>query len=424
MKKLNLKNSIKIHREKLSNGLDVVLVPINKTPVVCVNMAYRVGSKDERFDRTGMAHLFEHLMFEGTSKNPKGEFDKLCSLAGGTNNAYTSFDLTNYYTSLPANQLELGLWLEADRLKNFQITQEALQNQQNVVIEEINQTVEDQPYGLWRDLMSENAYSPESSYSWEVYGSKEHVAKVSLEDAEEFRKMYYQPDNACLLLVGEFDVNIAKELINKYFSIIKNPHRKIQRNIYLPEHLIHTGYNSFKDDVPTSAVFLAYHIDGFTNEKSYAGDIMANILGVGKSSRLWKKLVIDKQIANEVGAYVDKREHSSLLTIYAFANTPDISCNQLNDEINSTIQEFKSTSIKDDEMQKSINQLSTQMAFEIESFSGLADTIAQFAVFMDDPKKIFTNLDIYSKFSKSDIQNYIQKVFGNGTGVRIDAEPQ
>ncbi|MFH1049998.1 MAG: pitrilysin family protein [bacterium] len=424
MKLINLRNSFNIFREKLNNGLDIVLVPINKSPVVCVNMAYRVGSKDERFDRTGMAHLFEHLMFEGTSKNPKGEFDKLCSLAGGTNNAYTSFDLTNYYMSLPANQLELGLWLEADRLKNFQITQEALQNQQNVVIEEINQTVEDQPYGLWRDLMSENAYSPKSSYSWEVYGSKEHVAKVSLEDAEAFRKLYYQPDNACLLVVGDFGLDIAKELINKHFSELIKPVREIKRNIFLPKHLIHEGYQSFEDDVPTPAVFLAYHIEGFTNEKSYAGDIVANILGVGKSSRLWKKLVIDKQIANEVGAYIDKREHSSLLIIYAFANTPNISCNQLYDEINSTIQEIKSNSITDDEMQKSINQLSSQMAFEIESFSGLAETIAQFAVFMDDPEKIFTNLDIYSKFSKSDIHKYIQKIFGNGTGVRIDAIPQ
>ena len=423
MSKINLKNSFKIFREKLDNGLDTVLVPINKSPVVCVDIAYKVGSKDERFDRTGMAHLFEHLMFEGTMNNPKGEFDKLCSLAGGTNNAYTSFDLTNYYMSLPSNQLELGLWLEADRLNNFKITTESLQNQQSVVIEEIKQTVEDQPYGLWRELMSANAYSKESSYSWEVYGSKEHVAEVSLKDAEKFRKTFYKPNNACLLVVGNFEIEPTEDLIYKHFSGIKKMNHAIDRNTFSKTHLVHDSYKQFKDDVPTPAVFLAYHIDGFIKEKSYAGDIVANILGVGKSSRLWKKLVIDKQIANEAGAYVDKREHSSLLTIYAFANKPEISCNRLFDEINSTIKELLRKSITDNELKKSINQLSSQMAFETESLTGLADTIAQFAVFMDDPEKIYTNLDIYKKFKKSDIHNYIQKIFENGSGVRIDAVP-
>jgi len=423
MSKINFKKSFKIFQEKLDNGLNVVFVPVHKTPVVCVDIAYKVGSKDEPFDKTGIAHLFEHLMFEGTKKNPKGEFDKLCSLAGGTNNAYTSFDLTNYFMLLPSNQLELGLWLEADRLKNFQITSEALQNQQNVVIEEINQTVEDQPYGLWRDIMSANAYTKDSSYSWEVQGTKEHVASVTLKDAEKFRKTFYQPDNACLLIAGDFELEKVKDLIYKYFSGIRKLDRKIERNTFSKKHLIHSAYQKFEDDVPTPALFLAYHIEGFVKTQSYAGDIVANILGVGKSSRLWKKLVIEKQLCNEVGAYVDKRENSSLLIIYAFANTSDISCDKLADEVNSTIKEFLRKSISNEEMQKANNQLSSQMAFEIESLTGLVDTIAQFAVFMDNPEKIYSNLEIYSKFTKADIQDYINNIFSNGNSIRIDAIP-
>jgi predicted Zn-dependent peptidase len=423
MTKINLKKSFTIYRENLDNNLDVILVPIHKSPVVCVDIAYRVGSKDEPFDKTGIAHLFEHLMFEGTKNNPKGEFDKLCALAGGTNNAYTGFDITNYFMLLPSNQLELGLWLEADRMKNFKIIKESLQNQQNVVIEEIKQTVEDQPYGLWRELMSASAYSKDCSYSWEVQGTKEHIANVSIKDAELFRKTFYQPDNACLLLVGDIDLNTSKELIQKHFSGIKKLHRTIERNKFSKSFLRHSAYQKFEDDVPTSAVFLGYHLDGFLKKQSYAGDIVANILGVGKSSRLWKRLVIEKQISNEVGAYIDKREHSSLLIIYAFANTPEISCDMLAEEVNSTLKEFLRKSITDDEMQKAINQLSSQMAFEIESLTGLADTIAQFAVFMDDPEKIYSNLDIYSKFSKSDINNYIQNIFGSGNSIRVDAVP-
>lgn len=420
---INLKNSFTIYRENLENNLDVILVPIHNSPVVCVDIAYRVGSKDEPFEKTGIAHLFEHLMFEGTKTNPKGEFDKLCALAGGTNNAYTSFDLTNYFMLLPSNQLELGLWLEADRMKNFKITSESLKNQQNVVIEEIKQTVEDQPYGLWRELMSASAYSKDCSYSWEVQGTQEHVANVTIKDAELFRKTFYQPDNACLILVGDFDINSSRELIQKHFSGIKKLNRTIKRNKFSKSHLIHSAYKKFEDDVPTSALFLGYHIDGFISKQSYAGDIVANILGVGKSSRLWKKLVIEKQISNEVGAYIDKREHSSLMIIYAFANTPDISCDKLFDEVNSVIKDFLKKSISDDELQKAINQLSSQMAFEIESITGLADTIAQFAVFMNDPEKIYSNLSIYSKFSKSDIKKYIHKIFDSGNSIRIDAVP-
>ncbi|MFC2130520.1 M16 family metallopeptidase, partial [Bacteroidota bacterium] len=396
----NLRDSIKLNRDKLSNGLDIVLIPNNRVPVICVNMAYRVGSKDERFDRTGMAHLFEHLMFEGTKTVPKGEFDRLCSLAGGTNNAYTSFDLTNYYMTLPSNQLDLGLWLEADRMKNFLITEEALINQKDVVIEEINQTVEDQPYGLWRELMSATAYSSESSYSWEVHGKKEHVEAVSLKDAEIFRQMYYQPDNACLIIAGDIDFDTAFNKVKYHFSDIKEFHNNITRNDFKESHLIHKAYNVFEDDVPTPALFLAYHCKGFINDESNAADILANILGVGRSSRLWKKLVRKEQIASQAGAFIDKRENTSLLIIYAFANSPEISCNRLKENIDYVISDFIKSPISDDEMHKAINQLSSQFANEIQTLTGLADTVAQQAVFMNNPDRIFTMLDAYSKYEK------------------------
>jgi zinc protease len=423
MAQLNLKKYLKIYSKELKNGLKTVLLPIKKSPVICVNIAYKVGSKDEKFNRTGMAHLFEHLMFEGTKNVSKGEFDKLCSIAGGSNNAYTSFDITNYHMSLPSNQLDLGLWLESDRMQNFRITRKALKNQQDVVIEEINQNVEDEPYGLWNELMSKKAYSRHSSYSWEVYGKKEHIASVTLDDAENFRKMFYQPANAHLVITGDINPDKTFDSIEHYFGNIKKFRGKIKRNKFDEKHLVHNAYDKFNRNVPLPAIFLAFHTNGITDETIYKTDIITNILGQGRSSELFKKLVYQKQIASHAGAFVDKRENSSLLIIYAFANSDKVTCDHLHNEIKNVLCELTSSKITNDEIEKARNQLSTYLAFNIQSTTGLASEIAEFSVFKNEPEKIFDILDIYRKISSKEIREHINRIFKNTDGVRIDAIP-
>ena len=419
-----LKSIFRINRFHLDNGLDVVIVPIHKAPVVCVDMAYKVGSKDEWFDRTGMAHLFEHIMFEGTENVPKGEFDKICSVSGGTNNAYTSFDMTNYYMTLPSCQVDIGLWLEADRLKNFLITKEALTNQQNVVIEEIKQTVEDQPYGLWRELISANAYTADSSYSWEVHGSKEHVAKVTLEEAQKFKNIFYTPKNASLIIVGDVNTKTVMKKVEKYFSDISNGVKDITRNKFNKRQLVKSAYNSFEDDVPTSALFVGYHCEGYRQNYSSSADIIANILGSGRSSMLYKSLINEKQIASETGAYVDKREDSSLLILYAFASNPKTTADELFCAIQECIDDIGNGKIDDKEIEKANNQLYSQFAFEIDSFTGIADLIAIHTLFHNEPEKIFSTIETYGNFTKKDISTAVKQIFKKDTGIRIDAVPK
>ena len=204
----------------LDNGLRAVVIPRPNAPVASVAVTYAVGSYAESPTNTGFAHLFEHLMFEGSENVAHGLFDKYCSEAGGENNAYTTFDKTSYYMSLPAHQLELGLWLEADRMAAFGINEEALEIQKNVVLEEINQNVENSPYGSYSRQLSRLAFAPEAGYSWEVYGNPEHIAGSTLADVRNFYRAFYRPDNACLVVCGAVEENAALALAERYFGAI------------------------------------------------------------------------------------------------------------------------------------------------------------------------------------------------------------
>ena len=286
----DLKKTLPIFRKKLDNGLETVILPIRKVPVVTISVGYKAGSKNEVRGKTGLAHLFEHLMFEGTANVPKGGFDQYCSIAGGTNNAYTTYDLTSYIMALPSHQLELGLWLESDRMFNFEIGEKALENQKKVVVEEINQTVENQPYGRWRNFLAENAFAPESCYSWEVQGFADDVKSVGMKDINDFYEKFYQPENACLVIAGDIDPGSALPQIEKYFN-----QQVTRKEIYRPpngKEMLQSGnYAKFEDNVPFHALFLAFHCSGFKDEEILAGDVLAFILGSGKSSILYNSQV-------------------------------------------------------------------------------------------------------------------------------------
>ncbi|MCK5741947.1 MAG: insulinase family protein [Chlorobi bacterium] len=406
---LNNKTEMPITRHKLNNGLDLIIVQNGTTPIVCVNIAYKVGSQDEEFDKTGFAHLFEHLMFEGSQNTKKGDFDKLCSAAGGTNNAYTTYDRTNYYMTLPSTALDLGLWLESDRMTQFAVSKESFKNQQNVVIEEINQTVNEQPYGRWRDLAVAKAFDKKSSYSWEVHGSQKHVAAVTMADAERFYKRFYAPDNACLVLTGKVDPQEAIEKTEKYFGGIPSAEMKRTRNIFKDEYNLGGETVSYEDNVNLPATFIMYHAPACTDDEIFTADILAEILGNGKSSRLYKSLVYNKQIASQVGAYVDKREHGSLFVFYAVASSTDTDCDQLYEAIQETISDIHEKGIEERELQKTQNQLNTQITFEIQYGSGIADLTAQNVLFWDDETRLYSLRDYYRKPTVENVNDFVKK---------------
>jgi predicted Zn-dependent peptidase len=423
MPKLDLRKSIPVHIKTLDNGLVVIIAERHKVPVVCLNIAYRVGSKDELHGKTGLAHLFEHLMFQGTENVPKGEFDRLCSMAGGVNNAYTTYDYTCYNMSLPAYQLELGLWLESDRLRKFSVTDEALLNQQKVVVEEISQTVDDQPYGKWRDVLAQSAYDPLCSYHWEIHGSKEHVANCSMGDVEEIFNNFYQPNNACMVLAGDVNPEETFTLVEKYFGSIPNLTKNKRRNDFKSEFLKGGIHATFDDSVPMPAVFLAYHCPGFMDDDIYMADMIANIYAGGKSSPFYKKLTYEKQIASYVGAMIEKKEHGSLIIFYAIANEAHITADILSQEMLACIEDTIKTGVTQSEFTKSINQMTIQYANSIQYSSGVADMLAQHMLFWNNPDKFYEILDKFNNLKIVDINEFARKILVGSNRIRIDALP-
>ncbi len=414
-----LKKYVQVIREKLSNGLDIVILNNPKAPIVSLNLSYKVGSKDEKFGVRGFAHLFEHLMFEGSQNVPKGEFDKYCSASGGTNNAYTTYDYTAYTMTLPSNKIELGLWLESDRMFFSKISQKALETQQKVVIEEILQTVENQPYGKWRENLAMNAYSELSSYSWEVHGNKDDVANSTLENVNDFFEKFYNPQNACLVLSGDCEHDKTLKLVKKYFDIESNSN-PISRNIFLEEYKLKGKKAITYDNVPLNAVFISFHCENIFSKELYIADVLTFILGVGKSSELYKSMVLDKQIAAQVGAYVDKREFTSLITFFAIANSPEISSDLLTESIYQEIEKFKKGDFDNNLLDKCKIQLLTQLSNEIQYSSGLADMIGNFTLFWDNPEMIYDILNKYNDVNQDKIIDFANKYLIYDEAIRVD----
>jgi predicted Zn-dependent peptidase len=418
--KLDLRKALPIKHKTLSNGLEVYILTKHNAPLVTINLAYRVGSKDEEIEKTGLAHLFEHMMFEGSKNIPKGDFDKLCSMAGGTNNAYTTYDMTCYYMTLPSNQLELGLWMESDRMANFGISESALETQKNVVCEEISQTVDEQPYGKWRELLADLAFSKNCSYNWEVHGKKEHVESVTIEYVNSFFKSHYQPANAALVICGDVQFDKAIELVEKYFGSINSDYNISNRNYFLPEYMLGNAQGQFSSNVPLPGIFVAYHCPGFLDDSIYTAEILSNIAGVGRSSRIYKELVYNKQIASQAGVFVDKREYSSLLTFYVVANDKETTCDYLYDNLMEVIEGLKKE-IKSREIKKSKTQLSTMVAYELQKTSGIADVAVNQLLFTKDTNKIYNVLDMYNKQTSASVVELANRIFKKENQIRIDA---
>ena len=410
-------------KHTLDNGLKVIIIPNEKSGIVSLNLAYKVGSKNEMPGKTGIAHLFEHLMFEGSKNVKKGEFDKLCTTAGGTNNAYTSYDMTAYTMTLPAHQLELGLWLESDRMLEFSVTEEAMVTQQNVVTEEIRQTVFDQPYGKWREFLAKEAFNSACPYSWEVHGSIEDVQGCNLGILGNFYNMYYQPNNACLAVCGNVDPRHTIKLIEKYFGTIQNKNNKKEYLTFSDDQKNKQKVYTFNDSVPLPAVFLNFHCPGFIDDKILLADVIANILANGRSSRMYKSLISDKQIASTVGGYVDKREYGSLITFYGIASDENISIDTLSGELFNSINSIKSD-ILESEFHKTINQLTTQLAYELQYSSGIADNAASLTLFWNEPERIYTIMDKYKKIELESLYNFASETMTLENSIVINALPE
>ncbi len=409
---------IELHQKELSNGLRVVIAPNHKAPVVNLSIAYRVGSKDEDPRHTGLAHLFEHLMFDNIENEDGMKFDALLTLAGGESNAYTTYDYTLYHMSVPSTQVELAAWLESQRLSRFGISQSALDTQISVVSEEILQTVKNRPYGEWRDLQSSVGYDESCMYHWEVIGSREHVQSTTLDDARAWYNRFYRPNNAVLVLSGDITAERAFALVDQYFAPIDAKSTGIQRRQFSAQQR-RSGAKDVRRVVPFDAVFRSYHFEGFNNDESLAADLLSSIMSDGQSSRLYRAMQYDNQIATDAGCYPDKREYSSLLTFYAFAASPDISAEQLNEALMAQINRLCSDGISREELHKAQNKLRTALAYELQTSTGIADSVAQQTMFWNDPERINALMDKYLAVTAEQIVDFARRTCQEQNEVKI-----
>jgi predicted Zn-dependent peptidase len=396
---------ISFEQHLLDNGLRVILHEDHTSAVVCVNIAYHVGSKNEDVHRRGFAHLFEHLLFDGSKHIPRGEFDVHITKAGGHDNAYTTEDKTNYYEVLPSNQLDLALWLESDRMLEFATSEIGLATQKQVVKEEKRERYDNTPYGSMTIRMNRLAYRT-YPYRWAVIGDMETIDAATIADVRNFFEAYYLPSNAVIVLAGDFEPGHALDRVKYYFGGIQNGNLGTITQPPFDEAALLSEQREIVDSepVPLPAVFYAYRIPAEGTREYFALDLLTNILSSGESSRLYRSLIYDMQIASEAAAYVDGREMPGLLYMLAVHSSPDGTTQELEAAIESIVTDLIAHGVSEEELEKAKNKTEAMCLASRVTMHGKADQLAHAALMFDDAGRVNGLLDEYNSITLEEIR--------------------
>ncbi|KUG24833.1 insulinase-like:peptidase m16, c-terminal precursor [hydrocarbon metagenome] len=386
----------------LDNGLHVILHQDNSTPIVAVSIMYHVGSKNEHPERTGFAHFFEHLMFEGSENIPRGEYFKIVQGNGGTLNANTSFDRTFYYQILPSNQLELGLWLESERLLHAKIDSLGVETQRKVVKEERSQRYDNQPYGSILEEIFKRAYS-EYPYSWTPIGSVQYIDMATIDEFIEFYETFYVPQNATLSIAGDIDIDKTKELVDLYFSDIPEGSKEIYRPNIVEPPMTAEIRDTVYDNIQLPAVIHSYRIPAQGTEDYYAINMLTTLLSGGQSSRMYKELVDNKQLALQAASIPLSLEAEGQFIVFGLTNV-GIEPADLEGAIQEEINKAKNELVSDKEFEKLRNQIESRFVQQNSTVAGIAETLADYHVYFGDANLINTELERYMRVTKEDIK--------------------
>lgn len=415
---------LSIEDYRLNNGLRVVLNEDHSAPLVAINVWYHVGSKNERRGRTGFAHLFEHMLFSGSEHVGNNEHFRYVQSVGGVLNGTTFFDRTNYFETLPSNYLALGLWLESDRMGFFlpALTQEKLDIQREVVKEERRQRYDNVPYGTSFERLLNLAYDPEYPYHWPTIGSMDDLTAASLDDIRDFFRTWYRPDNAVLTLVGDFVPSEAKELVEKYFGDIAPagsfPYFDAQRSELTSER-----HEVFRSPVQLPRLYRLYHLPKMGDRSWIAGDLLSSVLSGDKASRLEKALVIDKQIATDVAAYVLPTEATGMLMLQATANE-GVSIDDVAKAVDDEIARIVRDGVTEDELARARTRAEVDFAHQLENYDSRADLIGMFATYFNDPALTESWLDPYRSATTDDLVRVAAEKLVPENRVTIDFLPE
>lgn len=400
---------IEFEEYTLKNGMHVILHEDNSTPIVAVTVMYHVGSKNEDPTRTGMAHFFEHLLFEGSENIGRGEYTRYIENAGGVLNANTSNDRTFYYEILPSNQLELGLWLESERLLHAKVENVGIETQREVVKEEKRQRIDNQPYGNLLEETMKRAYT-QHPYRWTTIGSMEHLDAAREQEFVDFYKTFYVPENAVLSLAGDFDSKETKKLIEKYFGSIPRGTKEVPRpNIVEPASTAEVRDTIFgKDQLPL--ILMAYRIPAQGTSDYYAVDLLNQILSGGASSRLNRAVVEEKQLALFCSAFSFGLEDPGLTMAFALANM-GVDPSEVESAMLIEIDRLKNELISDQELQKLQNQIENGFISSNASVAGIAESLANYHMYFGDAKLINNEVDRYNAVTTEEIRAAARKYY-------------
>lgn len=413
---------IEFEEYDLSNGLHVILHQDHSAPVVVTSVMYHVGAKDEQPDRTGFAHFFEHLLFEGTENIGRGEWFKIVSSNGGRNNANTSDDRTYYYEVFPSNNLQLGLWMESERLLHPVINQIGVDTQNEVVKEEKRLRVDNQPYGNILKAVKENIFK-NHPYRWTTIGEMEHLDAATLDEFLDFYEKFYIPNNAVLVVAGDFDKKQAKQWIEEYFGPIKKGNL-IPKKEYVEEPITEEIRATWKDpNVQIPMYLTAYRTPSMKSRDARILDMISMVLSDGKSSRLYKRLVDVEKKALELGSFNFSQEDYGTYFTYALP-IGETTMDEIIDVFSDEIKKLQTDLISEREYQTIINKLENQYVSSNSNVEGVAHNLATYYLLYKDVNLVNTEMDIYRSITREEIREAANKYLNDNQRLVLEYGPE
>ena len=406
----------------LDNGLHVILHNDASAPVIITSVMYHVGSKNENPERTGFAHFFEHLLFEETENIKRGEWFKIVTANGGTNNANTSEDRTYYYEVFPSNSLELGLWMESERMMHPIINQIGVDTQNEVVKEEKRLRVDNQPYGSLIAEVKKNMYV-KHPYRWATIGSMDHLDAAKLEEFQAFNKKYYIPNNAVLVVAGDLnDIPKTKEWVNKYFGAIPKG-KDVVVEKFVEEPITSTLKASYQDpNIQKPMIVATYRTPSMKTRDARVLDMISTVLSEGKSSRLYKKIVDDKKMALQIGAFNYSQEDYGMYILYGMPQGTFTS-EDIVKEIDEEVVKIQTELLSDKEMQKLKNIYDNNYVNGNSNVEGIAENLASYYLLHGDINLINTEIEMYRSITAQEIREVAKKYLNPNQRLLLDYVP-
>jgi len=391
-----------IHRHRLDNGLDVVLHPDRALPLVAVNLWYHVGSKNERPGRTGFAHLFEHMLFQGSAHVGTNDHFRHLQRIGGVANGSTWYDRTNYYETVPAQELDLALWLESDRMGFLLpgLDQAKLDNQREVVMNERRQRVDNQPYGRPYERLFELLVPPDHPYHWPVIGTMADIAAATLDDVQAFFRAWYVPNNAVLTLAGDFDVDDALARVDRWFGELPAGPEPARAAFPLPP-IAGRVVETVADHVQLPRIYLAFRTEPFGRREWFAASLLSTLLATGKSSPLYHDLVYDRQLAQDVAAYVYPTEEIGVFLLVATAK-PGVEIERLSAALGAHLDRAAAPPPARD-LERARNSTLAGLFAQLETLDHRADQLSMYATYFDDPLLAWGEAERYLQLAPEEL---------------------